>query len=391
MRKITAIAAVAICLSCVAQAQQSQPDGAPKVPTVRRIAFSPDGKLLAVAYGAPDSLVVWDVASLKRKLAIPQQATIQSVAYSPQGDQLAVAMGKAVTFLNASTGEQLREIAAHDNTVRSIAFSASGKQLATGGNDRTVKLWNLETGAVDRTIADCSGNICSVALSPDGARLAAACDNNNHTVKLWSVSDATQPPKDFDFGQAFVPQVTFSPDSRYLAAPNFQGTVRIISVDAGESFQFREIGGAYCAAFSPDAKWLAIATGDRALPLFSFELSPNAAKTQQIMELIQQFKSDNYTKRESATNDLTNFSLLALPLLRSGLESPTPEVRVRCRRLIQKLLSVESAKSLTGHEAELTWVAFSPDSRILASGDRLGVVKLWDVASAISVAALAPN
>ena len=63
----------------------------------------------------------------------------------------------------------------------------------------------------------------------------------------------------------------------------------------------------------------------------------------------------------------------------------------RCRHLIQRIQNSEFAVKLAGHESQPTWVAFSPDGQLLASGDSRGIVKLWNVAQAKEVATLKPD
>ena len=75
----------------------------------------------------------------------------------------------------------------------------------------------------------------------------------------------------------------------------------------------------------------------------------------------------------------------------ANLESPSAEVRIRCRSLIDRLANADFGVKLVGHAMQTHWVTFSPDSKTLASGDWDGVVKLWNVAEAKEIATLEPN
>lgn len=68
----------------------------------------------------------------------------------------------------------------------SVALSADGQRLASGSNDRTVKLWDTTTGTCIATLEGHSGGITSVALSADGQRLASGSDDG--TVELWDTT-----------------------------------------------------------------------------------------------------------------------------------------------------------------------------------------------------------
>ena len=71
----------------------------------------------------------------------------------------------------------------HDNLVLSVCFSPDGKQLASGSADRTVRLWDAETGACVRTLEGHVYGVQTVCFSPDGRLVASGgCDN---MVRLW--------------------------------------------------------------------------------------------------------------------------------------------------------------------------------------------------------------
>ncbi len=152
---------------------------------VNSVAFSPDGKRLAIGDGK-GSVQVWDVATGQVVLMCTgHSGGVRSVAFSPDGERLASGSDdKTVKLWSSERGECVATLAGHEDTVRSVAFSPDGERLASGSDDKTVKLWSSERGECVATLAGHEDWVRSVAFSPDGERLASGSDDK--TVKLWS-------------------------------------------------------------------------------------------------------------------------------------------------------------------------------------------------------------
>ena len=379
-------------------AQQKSSDPRPKLPTVRCLAFSPDGKSLAVAYANTNVLAIWDVASSQQIYAVRKKSAVQSLAYSPSGECIAIATGNVVQLLDPATGELRLELKGHQKAVRSLSFYFDGKQLATGSSDQTIKLWDCTTGEAVRTFSEVKSPVLCITVSSDGKWLAADFDRDanqqqDQTIKLWNLNDTDQsaPIAEIPTGDGHVPQITLSPDGRLLAIPSYSGTTTLITVPAAQQYLKFVDGSSYCAAFSPDGTWLALVTQEKPVDLLNINPHPTAADAAKIAPLIDQFQDDDYAKRQLASQQLASMATLAIPQLRASLDSNSPEVRIRCRRLVQQYNRQEFATKLTGHEIQPTWVAFSPDSKLLASGDYRGIVKIWNVTTGAEVATLEPQ
>jgi WD40 repeat protein len=97
--------------------------------------------------------------------------------------------------------------------------------------------------------------------------------------------------------------------------------------------------------------------------------------------LLARLDDDSYAVREDVSREIVEMGLMAEPWLRRLMtESPSAEVRLRCRHLRQQLLTTPQAE-LSGHGDEVESVALAPDGNLLASVDRAGKVRLWDVAT----------
>ena len=173
---------------------------------VRSVAISPDG--LTLASGSVDSTIkLWNLKTgdLLRTLT-GHESSVVSVAISPDGLTLASgssaissssflfksispdgltlgSVDSTIKLWNLKTGDLLRTLTGHEEAVVSVAISPDGQTLASGSEDKTIKLWNLKTGDLLRTLTGHENYVYSVAISPDGQTLASGSADN--TIKLW--------------------------------------------------------------------------------------------------------------------------------------------------------------------------------------------------------------
>jgi disulfide oxidoreductase YuzD len=99
---------------------------------------------------------------------------VNSVNFSPDGKTLVSgSWDKTIKLWDVETGQEIRTLKGHDNYVRSVNFSPDGKTLVSGSGDGTIKLWNVETGEEIRTLQGPGSYVTSVNFSPDGKTLVS--------------------------------------------------------------------------------------------------------------------------------------------------------------------------------------------------------------------------
>ncbi|KAH8797868.1 hypothetical protein F5884DRAFT_825522 [Xylogone sp. PMI_703] len=127
-------------------------------------------------------------ASLIQTLA-GHSDSVRAIAFSPDGKQIASGSDdRTIKLWDATTGDLQKTLAGHSDWVTAVAFSPDGKQIASGSDDWTIKLWDATTGDLQKTLAGHSDSVRAITFSPDGKQIASGSDDR--TIKLWDVAKA---------------------------------------------------------------------------------------------------------------------------------------------------------------------------------------------------------
>ena len=234
---------------------------------VSSVAFSPDGATLAS--GTHDNTVqLWrvDDGALLRTLK-GRMGLVLSVAFSPDGATLASGAWSGMLLWRVAYGAVRHTLKGHTASVRSAVFSPRGTTLASGSDDHTVRLWRVSNGALRRTLKGRMRHVTSVAFSPGGTMLASG--SGDRAVRLWRVFDGTL-LHTFKGHTGAVRSVAFSPDKTTLASGADDKTVRLWRVSDGALLHTLKGHTALVSsvAFSPDGVTLASGSRDGTVRLW---------------------------------------------------------------------------------------------------------------------------
>jgi WD40 repeat protein len=209
------------------------------------VAYSPDGQFIASS-GDDETIRVWDIETGKclkslRYITEQYQGGIWTIAFNSNSRLIASGgQDRTVKIWNLQTGNY-QVLEGHSTWVWTVAFSpiasnlpdeeSSRELLASGSDDRTVKIWDIATQQCLHTLEGHTNLIRSLDFSPDGKLLVSG--SLDQTLKLWSVSTGNC-LKTLEGHQSWVFDVKFSYSGKFIASASFDRTLKIWDVNSGD-------------------------------------------------------------------------------------------------------------------------------------------------------------
>jgi len=291
-----------------------------------------------------------------RRILPGHDAGIYGMAWSPDGRFLASASeDKTIRIWNVEDGAMTRQLEGHEGFVECVSWSPEGNALASGSQDNTVRLWEIKSDTFTKILGRHEDNVLSVAWSSDKHLLASG--SIDRSTKVWDLKDSKL-LRVYDGQNDAVNCVSWSPDGKILASGSADKTVQLRVAYSHELLQvMNEHGWISSIAWTPNGQFLAVGTGNGTVGIWNtlppyHQAAVLEAHTERV--LCVAFSADGRLLASKSADDMV------------------------------RLWECESWKEMACLKGErgvyLSGLAFHPKESVLATrDDSENVINIWDI------------
>ena len=278
---------------------------------IKGLALSPDGKILLVATG-DDTINAFDFEKGEIIYSKRHKVNFYSgIAVSSDGKIYAMGDEENVVVYNFENGRKIKTLKGHTKRIGDVAISPDNKTLVSvSGGDRTIRVWDVESGDLLTTLADNVGPTTHAAFTPDGKMFITGAIGDDRTIKIWDAEtfellrisdqqpgyvnglDVTADGKKVvaavrnfikvwdvaTVSELFtvkgpsleINDIAISPDGNMVATANKEGTIMLFDINTGENLGTLQghKGWVLSLAFSPDGKLLYSGAEDKLVKIW---------------------------------------------------------------------------------------------------------------------------
>jgi WD40 repeat protein len=245
------------------------------------LAFSKDGSLLLAGGGTParfGELQLWDMPAGKLRHSLMLTGdTVFGASLSPDGTRVAVGCtDNTVRIVDATSGKELYRMGAHENWVLGTVFGADGKRIVSVGRDRAAKLTDAASGGFLENVNLLRGELTAIARHPSKEMVVIGGGDRIPYIylmdrpKVMKIADDTTLVRKLDLQNGAITALAWAPNGRRIAVAGAAPEVNVYDAETGARVAECKghTAGIYTVAFSPDSGVLATAGFDGMVRLY---------------------------------------------------------------------------------------------------------------------------
>ncbi|KAJ3796208.1 WD40-repeat-containing domain protein [Lentinula aff. detonsa] len=288
----------------------------------------------------------------------------------------------------------------HTDYITAVAFSPDGKKIVSGSWDKTIRIWNADTGeAIGNPLQGHSDGVTSVAFSPDGKRIVSGSEDG--LIIIWNVDTREAIGDPLQGYSHWVNSVAFSPDGKRIVSGFEDGLIIIWNADTGEAIGYPLQGSlnlVTSVAFSPDGKRIVSGSADCLIRIWNADTgeaigNPLQGHRDQVSSVAfspdgKRIVSGSWDKSISLWNADTG-EAIGDPLQGHSFEVTSVAFSPDGKRIVSgswdKTIRIWNADTgeaigdpLQGHSDPVSSVAFSPDGNRIVSGSWDKSIRIWN-------------
>jgi WD40 repeat protein/energy-coupling factor transporter ATP-binding protein EcfA2 len=357
---------------------------------VDAVAVTPDGKR-AISGSWDDTLKVWDIESGEEiqtlkghtewvyavihlmKVLKGNTIFVSAVAVTPDGKHaISASRDKTLVVWDIESGEEIQTLKGHTEWVQAVAVTPDGKHAISGSSEKTLRVWDIESGEEIQTLKGHTDGVYAVAVMPDGKHAITGSDDD--TLRVWNIESGEE-IQTLESHTDGVYAVAVTPDGKHAITGSDENTLRVWDIESGEEIQTLtdHTDAVDAVAVTPDGKHAISASRDKTLMVWDIESGKKLRTLKGHADAVDAVAVTPDGKHAISGSGDNTFKVWDIE---SGEEIQTFKGHTSWVYAVIPILKV-----LKDYLRSVDVVAVTPDGKHAISGSSDNTLRVWDIKS----------